>query len=448
MNGGDLTRSTFRAHRHYAGVRMQQGRVQLDADWNEQLDLTAHRDRAESLDVIGPVGVPKVDGGFELTVAPDGTDLLLSPGRAWVAGRLCEVEGATTAADEKTTTSVTVDSLVVDGAELHAHQWVEVIDKDESILTRISAVDAATRTLTLESSIGPLSGAIRLRPRWSYADQPDWPDPAHTSRASSTAPNLLDLADGSYLAYLDVWERAITALDDPTISEPALGVDTATRSKVVWQVRLLDLEDIDAPVDCESDLSEVLAELAPSTGLMAARAEPPAGSADLCRPTPAGGYVGLENQLYRVHVHQVASGRPVILWSRENASVATQWVSTITSDVLGVADIGRDAVLGFQPGDWIELYDDSRVLDRRPGTLVRLLNAKDDRLTLDPATATGSTDIADFPHHPQIRRWDSPGPVSPVSRHLARAGERRRGALPLRVAPSGRTTTGWCRRAR
>src|SRR4051812_8778415 len=100
MNGGDLTRTTFRADRHYSGVRMQQGRVQLDADWNEQLDLTAHRDRAEALDVIGVIGVagvPKVDGGFEVTIAPDGTDLLLSPGRAWVAGHLCEADGGTTA---------------------------------------------------------------------------------------------------------------------------------------------------------------------------------------------------------------------------------------------------------------------------------------------------------------------------------------------------------------
>src|SRR6476619_5365022 len=97
MNGGDLTRSPFRAHRHYAGVRLQQGRVQLDADWNEQLDLTAHRDRAEGLDVIGPAGVPKVDGGFDVTVSDDGKDLLLSPGRAWVAGHLCEADGDTTA---------------------------------------------------------------------------------------------------------------------------------------------------------------------------------------------------------------------------------------------------------------------------------------------------------------------------------------------------------------
>src|SRR4051794_39382444 len=111
MNGGDLTRSTFRAERHFTGVRMQQGRVQLDADWNEQLDLTAHRDRAEALDVIGPAGVPKVHGGFEMTVSADGKDLLLSPGRAWVAGHLCEADGDTTeVADTPTSTRVKVDA--------------------------------------------------------------------------------------------------------------------------------------------------------------------------------------------------------------------------------------------------------------------------------------------------------------------------------------------------
>src|SRR3954454_20589484 len=96
MNGGDLTRSTFRAHRHYSGVRMQQGRVQLDADWNEQLDVAAHRDRAEAVDAIGAAGVPKDDAGFALSMAPDGTDLLLSPGRAWVGGLLCELDAEST----------------------------------------------------------------------------------------------------------------------------------------------------------------------------------------------------------------------------------------------------------------------------------------------------------------------------------------------------------------
>jgi hypothetical protein len=410
MDGGDLTRSTFRAHRHYSGVRMQQGRVQLDADWNEQLDVVAHRDRAEALDDIGADGGPWVAGGFELTVAPDGSDLLISHGRAWAAGRLCEVDRGTTAVLSVAGTSVTVASLVLDGAELEPDVWVEVLDGTGSVVTRATAVDVATRTLSLADPV-PLSGDLRLRRCPSYAEQPDLPEPEHTTRASATDPRVLDLPSGTYLAYLEVWERTVTALDDQTLSEPALGVDTATRSKVVWQLRLLGLADVPGPVDCDTDLSTALASLAPPTGLMSARAEAPPGSADLCRPTPAGGYVGLENQLYRVHVHDVDAGRPVLLWSRDNASVVSAWTSTVTSDVLEVAGIGKDAVLGFRPGDWVELYDDGCVLDRRPGTLARLLNAKEDRLTLDPGTVTGSTDITDFPRNPQVRRWDSPGPV-------------------------------------
>ena len=40
---GDYSRNTFDPRRHYSGVLMQQGRVQLDADWNEQQAIAAHR---------------------------------------------------------------------------------------------------------------------------------------------------------------------------------------------------------------------------------------------------------------------------------------------------------------------------------------------------------------------------------------------------------------------
>src|SRR2546428_9392742 len=86
----DLTRSTFRPERHYSGVRMQQGRVQLDADWNELVDIEAHLDETTRVDVIGPCGMPEDDAGFEVGPSGDGTDVLLSPGRAYVAGILCE----------------------------------------------------------------------------------------------------------------------------------------------------------------------------------------------------------------------------------------------------------------------------------------------------------------------------------------------------------------------
>jgi hypothetical protein len=55
---GDFSRSTFDPRKHYSGVRMQQGRVQLDADWNENLDILLRRIETETIDVIGECGVP------------------------------------------------------------------------------------------------------------------------------------------------------------------------------------------------------------------------------------------------------------------------------------------------------------------------------------------------------------------------------------------------------
>ena len=50
---GDFSRSSFDPHKHYTSVRMQQGRVQLDADWNEQADIVLHHLRSQLKDLIG-----------------------------------------------------------------------------------------------------------------------------------------------------------------------------------------------------------------------------------------------------------------------------------------------------------------------------------------------------------------------------------------------------------
>ncbi len=102
----DISRSTFDARKDYSGVRMQQGRVQVDADWNEQLDIQRHRERAARGDIIGAAGVPRngVDwedgdrGGFEIALADSGGALELSPGRIYVDGILCELREADAAA--------------------------------------------------------------------------------------------------------------------------------------------------------------------------------------------------------------------------------------------------------------------------------------------------------------------------------------------------------------
>src|SRR5688500_15945147 len=86
----DLTRSTFNPKNHFERVVQQQGRVQLDADSNEQVDILLHRIGTESVDVIGRCGAPYHDAGFALQ--PQGNTLTISKGRYYVSGLMCENE--------------------------------------------------------------------------------------------------------------------------------------------------------------------------------------------------------------------------------------------------------------------------------------------------------------------------------------------------------------------
>jgi hypothetical protein len=86
---GDYTRFTFNARNRYSGVLMQQGRVQLDSDWNEEIDIIRRRIRTTTLDILGPVGVPYAvsPDAFKIGwVAGPPTDLSINPGRLYVDG--------------------------------------------------------------------------------------------------------------------------------------------------------------------------------------------------------------------------------------------------------------------------------------------------------------------------------------------------------------------------
>lgn len=413
MHGGDLTRSTFDPSKHYSGVRLQQGRVQLDADWNEQVDIAAHRDRAAAVDAFGAAGTPRADGGFVLAASPDGRDLLLTTGRCWVDGMLCETPAERSPA---TVTGDTVDVTAtdLDGASLAVHDWVALAGPDGDLaLARISSVDAATGEIGLAPPPPADAGPLTVRRIASYTRQPHLPGPERTT-PDGEAPPTLDLADGQYLAYLDAWEGTVTALEAPGIREPALGgPDTATRTRAVWQLRLLPLPGSTGKLTCADDLPAWTAEsFAAPTGRMAAWATAPQEQIDVCTPAPAGGFTGLENQLYRVQVRELtADGRPVILWSRENASVAARWESS-GAGTLMVSRPGPDDSRGFGSGDLVELVDDSLLLHGRPGTLVRLsAPPAGSMLTVDPASADGpatgdSVDRADFGDGALVRRWD------------------------------------------
>jgi Family of unknown function (DUF6519) len=163
---GDITRSTFNPLKHYSAVRQQQGRVSVDADWNEQADIIAHRHCTEATDIIGRTGAPRDNAGFQITplaavVAPSTTprsvDLALSPGRMYVDGVLCELESSFIPIVSISGTAVVqLTTLVVDGLELANTQWVEVSATDSTapnpVQAQIQSANLATQTLTLVGS--------------------------------------------------------------------------------------------------------------------------------------------------------------------------------------------------------------------------------------------------------------------------------------------------------
>ena len=89
---GDYSRKTFDPRRDFSGVLMQQGRVQLDADWNEMTGIISRRLRAETTDIIGRGTVPKeTPDGFKIQIA--GGVLTIGRGRIYVDGLLAENHG-------------------------------------------------------------------------------------------------------------------------------------------------------------------------------------------------------------------------------------------------------------------------------------------------------------------------------------------------------------------
>jgi hypothetical protein len=89
---GDYSRLRFKPGNDYAGVLMQQGRVQLDADFNEQTELLGRRLRVGSMDVFGGGAVPReTPDGFRIELS--GGSLTIGRGRAYVGGLSAENHG-------------------------------------------------------------------------------------------------------------------------------------------------------------------------------------------------------------------------------------------------------------------------------------------------------------------------------------------------------------------
>lgn len=229
-----------------------------------------------------------------------------------------------------------------------------------------------------------------------YLSQPDLPGAALPSAA------------GFYAVYLDVWERHIAASEQPVDAFPQMreaalgGADTASRVRVVSQVKL-------APVS--SNACGAFVPPSPPTGKLRAREVPGAAAATDCLVPTSGGYRRLENQFYRVEVHAV-NNATTYKWSRDNASLCSKArTSDQSAAIIEVEDAGRDEVIGFSSARYVELTDDTRVLNGQAGVL------------LEVDTVTGTSIHVKNPANlslalgtnPIVRRWDGIGTLTPAT---------------------------------
>ncbi len=105
-------------------------------------------------------------------------------------------------------------------------------------------------------------------------------------------------------------------------------------------------------------------------------------------------------------------------WSRENASVQTTVLSVSTgktaantdASVLTVASLGRDQVLGFAAGNWIEITNDTNDKLCQPGTLYQI-----DHVDPSSTAITLTTKLAALPSptdaYTRVIRWDQSGKI-------------------------------------
>jgi len=91
----DNSRFTFDPWKNYAGVVMEQGRVQLDADWNEWLAELSRRIQAGTLDIMGHASYPPTTpAAFQITAISGAPNTVtIGCGRMYVDGLLAENHG-------------------------------------------------------------------------------------------------------------------------------------------------------------------------------------------------------------------------------------------------------------------------------------------------------------------------------------------------------------------
>ncbi|MGH2396671.1 MAG: DUF6519 domain-containing protein, partial [bacterium] len=288
MSAKDISRFLFQPQKRYSSVRMQQGRVILDSDWNEGERIDDEEARRILAETVCAKGTP--NEGFLVQGVTEAT-----------------VTEPPVLGEEFPPTKETYDFALASGSFYLGGLRFEVVPEiAERFLSQ-------TDWLQIDAELGNL--------------------PARPSLADLTN------ADGSFtvrhdLVYLRGWEQCVTAIEDSELRERALGVpDTSVRMRRMRRIEVMP----DVPGGCAEAFSKLKVQLtAPREGdgtgephlfdeancelRSKAKLTIAFGGAgiteDPCKPKVTAGFLGAENQTIRVQLTETNR----FIWGYDNAS--------------------------------------------------------------------------------------------------------------------------------
>lgn len=398
---GDFARMTFDPQLHFSQVLHQQGRVLLEADWNEQGAIQLHLLRSLIVDLVGACWA--AGDGFRISQQDPNNNPLplknwrLSGGHFYVDGILCTNEAECTLAMQPYRPTPDYTSDGTGAFETPADPFILYLDVWER---HLSALEAPR---ILDKALGGIDTATRAQTVWQV--------------------RMLGIE-----AAIEMGERAIEALrqreDLPPVAQLLVNPDFDLRQGIEELFARFsgDVED-DRRTACEDFKFLLTLRNQFAYPRLKASLGPVDTEADACIIAPDARYRGCENQLYRVEIHTGGTASigenagATFKWSRENGSVIFPVVAAPVSDgtvtggtayVIRLGHLGRDLRLGLAVGDWVELGDDAIALAQRAQPLLEVsaIDTANKTVTVHVPAALGHVPSVDMNRHPLLRRWD------------------------------------------
>src|SRR6266498_5105466 len=338
---GDFSRDSSTAIRNRR-VFMQQGRVLLDADYNDQVASLLHTLETLTADLIGPHGGPKES----FRVYEDCGSLKAKAGHYFVKGLLCETT------DEKPTPIET--------------------PKEEGY--HVVYLEAYERHIT-------------------SAEDPSWREPALRGAETAARTRVEHLFRAKKLNDKDEFDKFVKLLRYRRYERRPIEPEAPPRSgcsplgwiaaAVLELVKFKSVPVLISPEERprrEEEFNKAfLAKCAPPRLSGACPLETCYVNADGLQPDV---YRGFANRLYRIEIHDADEGKPATFkWSRDNGAVTFEAVKdqSLTakaneSAVLQIHDPLKESGQRLQTGQWVELFD--RAARRGAGQLMRVQSVR------------------------------------------------------------------------